>query len=345
MKASERRPGFTLVELLVVIAIIAVLIGLLLPAVQKVREAAARIKCANNMKQQGLALHQYHDAQGTFPPALNSNFQMYWHWSWMARCLPYLEQDNLYRQAVAWASDTSMPVTYPYPKPKGTPGYATWSPWGGESLGLQDPPENPVLAVVLPVFRCPSDPNPTTSTLDVHQRTALVQAMTDYVGVSGTSWMTMDGILAANTYVRITDIRDGSSYTLLVGERATSPELDYGVWFAGCGFYLPGQTPPDDYRGSGDVALGVRELNPGVHNDPALRDCPGGPFHFQPPGQIVGPDGTVKRACDQFHFWSYHPTGANFLFADGSVRFLSYSADSVMPALGTRDGGEVVSMQ
>jgi prepilin-type N-terminal cleavage/methylation domain-containing protein len=342
MKRPVRRAAFTLVELLVVIAIIAILIGLLLPAVQKIREAGFRAQCQNNLHQMGVALHNYHSVYGCFPPAIDVHFQPKWHWSWLARILPFMEQDNLYRAAEEFTNDHSHPVIWPEPPPNGTPGYASWSPWGGYPFGLGLKAENPAIAVEVKLYLCPSDPTDRTSVEPTPYGSPLpiVQALTNYQGVTGTNYFLQDGCLAVDQVVRYTDILDGASNTLLVGERANVKELTYGAWFSGCGQLdkkLPKET---NQRGSADIVLGTRELNSQQSGDPTVNLCPKGPYHFQPPNMIKDATGAISSACDQFHFWSHHPGGANFLVADGSVHFLAYTIDGIMPALGTRAGEE-----
>jgi prepilin-type N-terminal cleavage/methylation domain-containing protein/prepilin-type processing-associated H-X9-DG protein len=341
-RTARSRSGFTLIELLVVIAIISVLIGLLLPAVQKVRETANRTKCANNMKQQGLALQMFHQNNRAFPEGSYNKFSQFWHWSWLAKILPYVEQDNLYRKAVDFTEDHTNKVTWPPKDPNGIPGYSSWSPWGGYLWNINGQPENPAIAVPVPVYICPSDPNPLTFKESIMGQ-PLVQAVTHYQGVSGINYSTNDGVLGSNIRVRITDIRDGTSNTLMVGERATSKPLNFGAWLSGCGQYGVGLSPGDEQRGSTDVVLGVREIN-SQHNGPDLDACPAGPYHFQPPNQIQDNTGKINQRCDQFHFWSRHIGGANFLYADGSVHFLSYEVDNIMPGMGTREGGENFEM-
>jgi prepilin-type N-terminal cleavage/methylation domain-containing protein len=141
-RLRPRARGFTLVELLVVIAIAAILVGLLLSAVQKAREAANRAQCTNNLKQVGLALHNYHDTEGSFPPAQDTNWQPRYYWSWMARILPFHEQDNLQRLAEAW-------------RDSGPPDNSRWAPW---YTAHNTQPPSPVLAVVVPAYVCPTDP-------------------------------------------------------------------------------------------------------------------------------------------------------------------------------------------
>jgi prepilin-type N-terminal cleavage/methylation domain-containing protein/prepilin-type processing-associated H-X9-DG protein len=290
------RRGYTLIELLLVIAIVGVLIGLLLPAVQKVRAAAQRTQCQNNLKQIGLALHNYHDTRSALPPGVTSlqPGEPYPRMTWLTRLLPYLEQDALWR-----ATDAAyqyQPVPYIDP------------PHVGFSLPVK-------------MFSCPSDGR-TFEPQGTHQ--GLRAALTSYVGVLGTAYNQPDGVLFLDSRVRLTDVTDGTSNTLMVGERPPSADCWYGWWYAGYG---------QAGSGSGDMLLGARERNFG---GPYVSGCPRGPYHFQP--------GQLSEQCDLFHFWSLHSGGAHFLFVDGSVHFLSSAADPLLPALATRNGGEAVAL-
>ncbi|MER3417268.1 MAG: prepilin-type cleavage/methylation domain-containing protein [Chloroflexota bacterium] len=290
------RAAITLIELLVVIGIVAVLMGLLLSATQRVREAAHRTTCANNLRQIGLALHQYHTAHRVLPPgftALTSR-QRYPGMTFLVRILPFIEQDVLWRYTIAAYEATQR--------------------------ASQNPPH---IGFALPirVYSCPSDGRADFPQLTRFNITA---ALTNYVGVLGTAYDQTDGILYINSRVRLQDIRDGTSQTVMVGERPPTGDHWFGWWYTGFG-----------QRGSGsvDMLLGARERNAG--DRPFINHCPRGPYSFGP--------GRLEEICDAFHFWSFHPHGAHFLFADGSTRFLGYAADAVLPALATRSGGEVVS--
>jgi prepilin-type N-terminal cleavage/methylation domain-containing protein/prepilin-type processing-associated H-X9-DG protein len=292
---SRPRSAFTLLETLVVIAVIAVLIGLVLPAVQKVRAAASRIQCANNLKQIGLALHSYHDVQLTLPPGVASDrpSEPWPYMTWLARLLPYLEQQSLWQATMTAYEQERFPFLNPPHVGFGTP---------------------------IPVFACPADPR--ALELDYTHR-GRRPALTSYVGVLGIAYDGSEGVLFRDSHVRLTDILDGTSMTLVVGERPPSTDRWYGWWYAGLG---------QAGTGSGDMLLGVRERN---ERGPYASRCPPGPYSFRP--------GQVDEQCDVFHYWSLHPGGAHFLFADGSVLFLAYSADSILPALATRAGGEAVT--
>ncbi len=285
------RKGFTLIELLVVIAIIALLVGLLLPAVQKVREAADNAQCKNNLKQLGLALHNYHDANERFPAPRGTHTAPQYLFTefrgWMCDILPYLEQTGL-----ANAMYTN--------------------PW---YVGFFANYGTPVKG-----YLCPSDPR---NLLGVQSGNG---ALTSYVGVTGSdndinlqfNGPTNGVFDISSGGVRLTDITDGTSTTLLVGERPPTANLQLGWWSA------------SDY----DTLLSTRQLYGDIF----------GAGGCVSPG-LFGP-GSINGPCngDGNHFWSFHTGGGNWLFADGSVHFLPYSASALTIPLASRNGGETVDL-
>ena len=264
MDRRTGRTAFTLIELLVVIAIIAILIGLLLPAVQKVREAAARLKCSNNLKQIGLGMHNYESANGKFPPGFSSRAVsvndegLGSGWGWAAYLLPQMEQDNLFKQ-INLANDILAP------------GHAG------------------VRTTVLSGYRCPSDaPKGDTFAL-VGPSGSPTVAFANYVACGGTFEVTgfpdtNTGAFLRNSAYRFADITDGTSNTLFVSERA-SKRSPMTTWVgAVTGSINPPVKPGLENEGpptlclfqTGDDAEGRTPNNPYGHVEDASSQHTGG---------------------------------------------------------------------
>lgn len=288
--------AFTLVELLVVVGVIFMLIGMLMPAIQKVRAAADKMVCASKLRQIGIAAHHYHGDYYVLPPGLSSNRpqQQFPNVSWLTRLLPYLEQDAAWNETLA--------------------GYRI------DRSPFNNPPHTN-FSRVMKLYTCPADDRLSEPQLT---RKGYIVGLTSYLGVIGSSWNQPNGVLYLDSRVRLTDIYDGTTHTILAGERPPSPDFWFGWWYASVG--VAG-------TGSPDLLLGGAENNAfGAY----VPGCPIGPYSFGP--------GKFGNMCDVFHFWSMHPGGANFVMADGSVHFFNYSAAPLIPPLCTRNGGEPVEI-
>jgi prepilin-type N-terminal cleavage/methylation domain-containing protein len=252
MRARTVRIAFTLIELLVVIAILAILTGLLLPAVQKVREAASRVKCQNNLKQMGLGLHNFHDVNRTLPPGyiasesyVNGATDTSPGWAWGAYLLPYLEQQNLYNQY-----NLSQPV-----------------------------PNSPAIASVVNTFLCPSDITPSAAfaVTDSSWGTVCLAPPSSYAACCGggisTTAASGNGVFYRNSQSRLTDITDGTSNTIFIEERAFANVQ--GTWLGAIsggycneGLYNPHPAPGKLGQGAGDLVL----VHAGTNNNPTGRN-------------------------------------------------------------------------
>jgi prepilin-type processing-associated H-X9-DG protein len=241
-----------------------------------------------------LAVHQYHDQNKVLPSGMRSRNPQRFS-SWLVAILPYLDQQDLWRLAQDAYKQSPWPTNNP------------------PHVGL---------ATVVPAFVCPVDDR--AAQPQFAPRNRVMVAFTSYLGVLGKDLNTRDGVLFRDSNVRVRDIIDGASNTLLAGERPPSSDFQFGWWYAGAGQRV---------TGSGDMVLGVFEQNALTIR---ARSCAPGAYAFAP--------GNLNNQCDMFHFWSLHSGGAHFLFADGSVHFLSYSAAPIMPALASRAGGETVAI-
>jgi prepilin-type N-terminal cleavage/methylation domain-containing protein/prepilin-type processing-associated H-X9-DG protein len=323
---TRNQSGFTLIELLVVIAIIAILIGLLLPAVQKVREAAARMSCSNNLKQIGLALHNYHDTTQRFPYG-NVHINDSVRCNWIAHLFPYFEQKFTpeVRPATTYAGLPVGPGTVNYPAGSFVRNVAVGDDFTTKVLicPSDGQKQRNVAGEVLGMGNYLAVNAPDTDQRDPHNR-----------NVQGVFYYQMHGSSPAGSIITeapctIPAISDGTSSTVMVGERPSYPDMAAigvpGGWQCGAWVYV-----------EVDSALGLPNRKQWCSTvDSQGGSCPGGFQYFQP--------GNSNNPCDANHYWSKHTGGGNWVFCDGSVRFLNYNiGTSTQAALATKAGGEVI---
>jgi prepilin-type N-terminal cleavage/methylation domain-containing protein/prepilin-type processing-associated H-X9-DG protein len=319
VRSSLRQSGFTLIELLVVIAIISILVGLLLPAVQKVREAASRMSCSNNIKQMALALHGYHDAHGKLPPGRDSN-----DFSAHAYILPYIEQENIHRL-----------ISFNVPVNIITPGVNATA-----------------MATPIKTYMCPSEPGrapaawaPTN--YRVNQGSGILWGLPSGSGANSTL-PKPNGPFFLNSDTRLVEIMDGTSNTAMVSEHSLgsfNPAVPNpnNTQRLGEAVGLYPATPDEAYQMCESVGWenlaynGMSETGApwirGYHSTTIY-------FHVGPPNSrsCMYPSGRIGTAAR-----SAHPGGVNVAMCDGSVRFISNTIPlPTWRAMGSTNGGEVV---
>jgi len=325
MRRFSSRSGFTLIELLVVIAIIAVLIGLLVPAVQKVREAANRMTCTNNLKQFGIALHNIHDVSGALPsnlrPPLNSTVRV----RWMTYLLPYVEQDNVYKNY-------------------------------NQNVNWSDPLNTPYTSVKIKTFVCPSSPSP--ERFDGAPDTATpwsdIVAVSDYASIYGVhpqlgptglnvvdaqSVGVTNGGVSKSVKLRFADFTDGLTNTLLVTESAGRPNIwvkgqqiktaSASARVNGGGWCRPASEIPFLYgtNATATVFPGDQVINVTNGQDYIAAGGPG--------SAVYGTDGSGQ-------IYAFHSGTVNGLMGDGSVRTITQSITArSLARMVSRNGGEI----
>jgi prepilin-type N-terminal cleavage/methylation domain-containing protein/prepilin-type processing-associated H-X9-DG protein len=308
VRDRPRSSGFTLIELITVVAIVGLLSAMAVMAIQSSLAASDKAACTNNLRQIGTGLTSHQKSLGVFPPQApapnNSEGSTFAYEgiSWHTYILPFIEQGPLWAEVQAAYAANPNPYSAPHAEP---------------------------MKVVIPSYICPAD-----ARLKVpHTTDGVLAAYTSYVAMTGYTNEPMSGIFGRRRGVAPGQVTDGLSNTIMVGERPPPSSLSMGWWYTTHQFN--NLTSANDFEVPADS--GVSPADSATCGGDGIFWPGNGPyvaFSFAP--------GSVRNECDKFHYWSLHPSGGNFLFADGSVRFLTYAARYQLRYFATIAGGEIL---